>query len=87
MPIYTYRTIKADGSEGDIFEVEQPVGSPSLKVHPQTGEKIERIYDVPNLTSQYTPGKEKSLSDLARVKRAGFEVFEKDKISGKYFRK
>ncbi len=87
MPIYTYQIVKPDGSKGEIFEVEQSLQSPTLTAHPISGEPVERIYDIPNLNSQYTAGKEKSLSDISRIKKAGFEILEKDKISGKYFKK
>ncbi len=87
MPVYRYVTIEPDGSDGEIFEVEQGVNSPSLKLHPESGKNVRRIYDSPNINTNYTPGKEKSLSDMARIKKAGFRVIEKDKISGKYFEK
>ncbi len=87
MPIYRYITIESDGSEGDVFEVEQSISSPALTSHPENGKKVRRIYDSPNINTDYTPGKEKSLSDVSRIKRAGFRILEKDKISGKYFEK
>ena len=87
MPIYRYITIEADGSEGEIFEVEQPASSPALKTHPENGKKVRRIYDAPNIQTQYTKGREQKLSDIGYIKSKGFEVLEKDKISGKYFKK
>ncbi len=87
MPIYKYVTIEVDGSEGEIFEVEQNITSPILVSHPENGKRVKRIYDSPNINKDYTPGKEKSLSDMTRIKKAGFRVLEKDKISGKYFEK
>ncbi|MBR4598322.1 MAG: hypothetical protein IKO42_08010 [Opitutales bacterium] len=87
MPIYRYITLEADGSEGEIFEVEQSAKSPALKTHPENGKRVRRIYDAPNIQTQYTRGREKKLSDIKYIKSKGFEVLEKDKISGKYFKK
>ncbi len=87
MPIYRYITIEPDGRESEEFEVEQAISAPPLKVHPENGKPVKRIYDKLNINIDYTPGKEKSLSDISRIKRAGFKVLQKDKISGKYFEK
>lgn len=87
MPVYRYVVVEKDGSDGEIFEVEQPASSAVLKKHPESGKPVRRLYDAANINIQYTPGKEKSLSNIDRIKKAGFEVLEKDKISGKYFKK
>lgn len=87
MPIYRYQTIEPDGGEGEIFEVEQPASSPALKTHPENGKKVRLLYDSFNIQTQYTKGREQRLSDAKYIKSRGFEVLEKDKISGKYFKK
>ncbi len=86
MPIYTYVTVEPDGSEGEVFEVEQSIKSPVLTRHPENGKPVKRVYESPNINDEYTPGKEKSLSDITRIKKAGFEVLKKDKISGGYYK-
>jgi|GEM_PF-6734257 len=83
MPIYRYKVIET----GEIFEVEQKISSQSITEHPVTKQKVERIYDSPNLNKTYTAGWERKLSDTANIKKAGFEILEKDKISGKYFKR
>jgi len=87
MPVYTYQVVNDDGSLGEVFEVEQAITKPPLARHPETGKKVVRIFDKPNLGVEYTAGKEKALSDITRIKKAGFQILEKDKISGKYFKK
>ncbi len=87
MPIYRYITIESDGSEGEEFEVEQSITSQPLTVHPENNKKVKRIYDKLNINVEYTAGKEKKLSDISRIKKAGFAVLEKDKLTGKYYRK
>ncbi len=84
MPIYRYITIEPDGSEGEEFEVEQSITSQPLSFHPENNKPVKRIYDKLNINIEYTAGKEKSLSDVSRIKRAGFAVLEKDKQTGKY---
>ena len=42
------------------------------------------MFEAPNINIEYTPGKEKSLSDTTRIKKAGFKILEKDKLTGKY---
>lgn len=85
MPVYKYITIEDDGSEGEIFEVEQSIKSNPIERHPENGKRVRRIFDAPNINIEYSSGKEKSLSDMSRIRKAGFRVLKKDKISGKYF--
>jgi Uncharacterized protein conserved in bacteria len=87
MPIYTYAVINTDGSDGEIFEVEHSADRQALTSHPENGKPVRRVYESPNVNSEYTPQKEKSLSDISRIKKSGFEILEKDKISGKYYKK
>lgn len=87
MPIYKYTTIENDGSDGEIFEVEQSASSPQLLKHPENGKPVKRVYEAANINIEYTAGREKSLSDISRIKKAGFQILEKDKISGKYYKK
>ncbi len=86
MPIYRYQVIQ-DDDMGEIFEVEQSASSPTLKFHPENGKPVRRIYDAPNIQTQYTRGRENKLSDINYIKSKGFQVLEKDKISGKYYKK
>lgn len=84
MPIYRYITIEPDGSEGEEFEVQQPITAEPLTNHPQNGKPVKRVYDKLNINMEYTSGKEKSLSDISRIKKAGFAVLEKDKLTNRY---
>ena len=85
MPIYKYATIEPDGSEGEIFEVDQPISSPPLRIHPENGKPVRHLFDAPNINIEYTPGREKSLSDMSKIRKSGFRVLKKDKITGKHF--
>lgn len=86
MPVYRYITIEPDGGDGEIFELEQPITSKPIQRHPENGKPVKRVYESPNINSEYTKGKENALSDIKRIKKAGFQVLQKDKVSGKYFK-
>ena len=38
MPTYVYQCIEDDGSEGEIFEVVQPMSADPLTKHPESGQ-------------------------------------------------
>lgn len=80
MPIYTYVTIEPDGSEGEVFEVEQSIKSPVLTRHPENGKPVKRVYESPNINDEYTPGKEKSLSDITRIKKPDLKSLKRTKF-------
>ena len=84
MPIYKYITIEPDGSDGDVFEVEQSAGSDPIKKHPENGKPVKRVFEAPNINIEYTPGRENSLGDTTRIKKAGFKILQKDKLTGNY---
>lgn len=84
MPIYVYQEILEGGQEGSLFEVEQPMSAPLLTHHPITGRPVRRVYQAPNLTVRYTPGRTKALLDNKNLEKAGFTRYEKDKLTGTY---
>lgn len=86
MPIYVYQVVRDDGSDGEIFEVEQSMSDSPLERHPRTGEAVRRIYQPPNLTTRYSPGATKSKLENKNVERAGFTKYERDKLTGQYNR-
>lgn len=86
MPIYRYITIEPDGTEGEEFEVEQSISAEPLKFHPENNKPVKRVYDKLNINVEYTRSHENALSDMKRIKRAGFTVLQKDKLTGKYFK-
>jgi len=86
MPIYVYEIIHEDGSAGERFEIQQSMKDPALERHPETGERVRRVFLPPNLASRYTPGQTKSKLENKRLEKAGFTKYEKDKVSGKYHR-
>lgn len=84
MPIYVYREVLADGSEGELLEVEQPMSAKPLERHPVTGRPLRRVYLAPTVTTKYTPGRTKSLLAEKNVEKAGFTKYVRDKQTGTY---
>ena len=81
MPTYVYQIINDDGTDGEIFEVQQSMSEPALTQHPKTGQKVRRVYSPPNVSAKYTPGRTAKLTD---TKSVGFTRDERDKLTGRY---
>ncbi len=86
MPIYVYEVIVDDDSEGEIFEIEQPMTAEPLSKHPLTGEPVRRIYLPPNISKKYTPWQTANKLENKNVEKAGFTKYERDKLTGTYHR-
>ncbi len=86
MPTYVYEVIDHCGEGGEVFEVHHSMQDDPLKVHPETGEPVRRVYQSPHLASRYTPGATKSRLENKNVEKAGFTKYEKDKLTGRYHR-
>jgi len=82
MPVYQYQVILDGGIEGPVFEVQQPASEPPLTRHPVTGHAVRRVITAPNISTRYTPGREKKLTETRNVEKAGFTKYERDKSTG-----
>ena len=85
MPVYEYVVIHEDGSEGESFEILQPIHAEPLTKHPETGQPVQRII------SQTAPpkipgGAKQSNPDLSNsnLERLGFTKYQKTGSSGTY---
>ena len=83
MPTYLYQVIKADGSEGEVFECTHSMLD-TLKSHPTTSEAVRRVYSVPHLGVKHTAGNTQKLLSNKNLEQKGFTKYERDKMSGKY---
>jgi len=86
MPIYVYREVLEDGSQGEIFEIEQSMRDDALMVHPISGYRVKRVIQAPNINAKHTPGKTKSMLENKNVERMGFTKYEKDRSTGNYYK-
>jgi predicted nucleic acid-binding Zn ribbon protein len=80
MPEYTYQVIHKDGSEGEMFEVIHRMSDPALTEHPETGEKVVRVFSPPNVadsTSNHERVQKQRLSDK-NLDRLGFTKYQRN---------
>ncbi len=49
MPVYVYAVVDSAGHKRDYFEIRQRMSDPALTEHPETGEPVVRVPQVPNL--------------------------------------
>ena len=82
-PIYAYRVIEEDG-EGEIFEIEQSLGSTPISEHPLTGKPVVRILDSPSLSLKHSEEKERRVLSTDNLNKSGFSRYERDPGSGVY---
>lgn len=83
MPVYVYRVVNADGSEGETFEAEQPIDDAPLTKHPVTGQPVRRVVTMPHLAFKHLSSTEKKMLDPKRTAKAGFTRYQRD-VSGTY---
>ncbi|MFP4501635.1 MAG: FmdB family zinc ribbon protein [Candidatus Hydrogenedentota bacterium] len=77
MPIYTYQIIHDDGAEGDTFEVIRSMSDPPLTHHPQTGERVVRVFSAPNLGGRWSEGATKNNLSDSNLERLGFTKYQR----------
>ena len=77
VPTYTYQVITDDDSEGEIFEVIQPMSDDPLTKHPETGVPVRRIPSVPNIAGNWSDATTKSKLSNKNLDRLGFTKYEK----------
>ena len=77
MPTYVYAVILEDGSNGEHFEVVQPMSDDALTKHPETGEPVRRAPVAPNLPLSHSDAAEKTKLSNKNLDRMGFTKYEK----------
>ena len=86
MPIYVYQVLEANGERGECFEIEQSMHDAPLTTHPVTNQEITRVYLPPNLGLKHSPNTIKNKLDPKYTEKAGFTRYERDKLSGNYYK-
>ncbi|MFZ9914833.1 MAG: FmdB family zinc ribbon protein [Phycisphaerales bacterium] len=77
MPTYVYAVVKPDGSLGDHFEVSQRMSDAPLERHPETGEPVRRVPQVPMLGGQHSSAADKRKISDSNLGRMGFTKYQK----------
>ncbi len=84
MPTYVYQVVPPDGTEGEIFEVEQGMRDVALGFHPLTGLPVRKLITLPNLGLRHSEGATRSRLETKNVEKAGFTKYVRDKSTGDY---
>ncbi|MHC5023365.1 MAG: FmdB family zinc ribbon protein [Planctomycetota bacterium] len=77
MPTYVYQVINDDGSEGEVFEVVQPMSDAPLTTHPETGQPVRRIPQAPNIAGKWSDHGTKQMLSDKNLDRLGFTKYQK----------
>lgn len=78
MPVYTYQVLKDDGSAGETFEVFRKMGDPPLKHHPETGEKVTRVYTPVHIAGMTSGLHSKTLLSDKNLEKNGFTAYRRN---------
>lgn len=75
MPVYTYQVIHDDGSEGEIFDHVQGMSEEALTEHPETGEKVVRVFQSPHIAGSGHERIQKQNTSDDNLERLGFTKY------------
>ena len=75
MPIYTYQIIEDDGTEGETFTTMHGMDEPALECHPETGQKVVRVFTAPHLANWNNERLQKQRLDNKNVEKMGFTKY------------
>ena len=78
MPVYTYQIINEDGSDGEMFDVIRKMSDESLSVHPETGQKVKRIFRSPHIAGITHGLHDKSRTSDKNLEKLGFTTYRKN---------
>jgi predicted nucleic acid-binding Zn ribbon protein len=78
MPMYEYEILDAKGEPtGERFEVFQSIKDAALKKHPETGKRVRRAIQLPNIAGKWSDLKGKSALSNQNLERLGFTKYER----------
>ena len=78
MPIYTYQILKQDGTPGESFEVMRKMSDPPLERHPETGEKVRRVYKPIHIAGMTSTLHSKTLLSDKNLEKNGFTAYRRN---------
>lgn len=78
MPVYTYQIINEDGSDGEVFDVVRGMNDAPLTEHPETGQRVKRIYQVAHLAGVFNESHSKNRMSDKNLDRLGFTKYQKN---------
>ncbi len=78
MPVYTYQIVNPDGTEGECFDVIRKMSDAPLKKHPDTGEKVKRIFKIPHIAGISNAVHDKTRLNDKSLEKNGFTTYRKN---------
>jgi hypothetical protein len=75
MPLYTYQVVHEDGSPGDTFTVSRRMSDPPLETHPETGEKVVRVFEAAHIAGWSHERNSKQLTSDKNLEKLGFTKY------------
>ena len=78
MPKYVYEVLDEKGNVQERFELIQRMSDPPLTVHPETGQRVRRVFLPPWIAGKTAPMRaERALADDRQIERMGFTKYVK----------
>lgn len=80
MPTYVYEVVPQPGQEDlprEMFEVVQKMSEDPLTHHPETGQPVRRVIQVPHISTQWSTNKQKNRMSDSNLSAKGFTKYEK----------
>ena len=75
MPTYTYQIIQDDGTPAGYFEAAHRMSDPPLTEHPETGEKLVRVFVPVHVAGNSHERIQKQRTSDANLDRLGFTKY------------
>ena len=75
MAIYTYQVIHDDGTEGEVFEVMRGMNEAPLTHHPETGERVVRVFTAPHTAGWANERMTKQMLGDKNLEQKGFTKY------------
>jgi predicted nucleic acid-binding Zn ribbon protein len=78
MPLYTYEIVNDDGTAGETFEVMRKMSDPPLERHPETGQRVRRVFTPIHVAGASSGLHDKSRLNDKNLERLGFTAYRKN---------
>jgi len=75
MPLYTYQVINDDGTDGEIVQLMHGMDEPDYDVHPETGQRLTRVYAAPHIAGSSHERQVKQNTSDENLDRLGFTKY------------
>ena len=78
MPVYTYEIVNDDGTAGETFEVMRKMSDPALERHPESGQKVRRVFQAAHIAGITSSLHSKTLTSDKNLEKHGFTAYRRN---------